>query len=265
MAAKKSSTGTATTAATPEAAYLSLKGRLVAMDRITSRARIDTEAAANVVLGAVEFLAAPAQANRLSALPKEEWDESCVVDARLAALAVRYCRALASSLEARESSALVPASVIDEVAALKRKAIKVLGYWVEDETVHDDLADIVTGSGYADATEDLERLATLLEEHGAAIQDRRYDVDGTVKRARALADLISGATRANSAAEWQRELRRSLTFLLDRYAEVTAAAQFLFRREPLKAARVPSVFSATRRAPRRQKTGAADNSEVATG
>lgn len=217
------------------------------------------------MLAAIEFCSAAAQARRFRSLPAEEWDAKCLTDARLAALAVRHCRSQVASLEVRETKALVPASVVDEVAALKRRALKVIGYWVEDEEVSEDLADIARGTGYADATEDLERIAKLLEDHGAAIQDRRFDAAKVALRARELADLISGASRATATAEWQRELRRALTLMLSAYDDVHAAAHFLFRKEQLKAARVPSVFAATRRGGRAKKKGAVAEPEVAVG
>lgn len=231
----------------PEEAFEFLKARLPTMDKQLSRGRVDYEGAANTILSAVEFCSAPAQVARFESLPKDEWDPTSLLDARHAALAVRHCRAMASSADARETRALVPASVVDEVAALKRKALKVLGYWVDDAEVQADLADIGSGTGYDDATEDLERLATLLVEHEATISDNRFDPKATAARARQLADLISGAARANSAAEWQQHLRRAFTLALAAYGEVQAAATFLFRKEPLKAARVGSVFSRPRR------------------
>lgn len=253
MAAKKQSSAETSGPTMPETAYETIKQRLATQEPLAGRGRLDPEEAANVVLSACEFLGALPQLKRLEALPADEWDMKSLVDARVGALAVRHCRALASSLDARESSALVPASVVDEVAALKRRALQVLGYWVEDSAVQNDLADIAQGSGYADATEDLERLARLLQEHAAELHDPRFDAAKYAKRARELADTISGAARANSAAEWQRELRRALAFMLGAYAECAAAAAFLFRKEPLKAARVPSVYGATRKGSSRRK------------
>lgn len=245
MAVKR--TETKAVISSPEEAFASLKSRLPSMDKQLARGRVDFEAAANIILSAVEFCSAPAQRARFESLPEDEFDPMHLVDARHAALAIRHCRAMASSADARETKALVPASVVDEVAALKRKALKVIGYWVDDAEVQEDLADISSGTGYDDATEDLERIATLLEEHQATIQDKRFDTKAVITRARQLADTISGAARANSAAEWQQQLRRALTLALSSYAEVQAAATFLFRKEPLKAARVVSVFTRTRR------------------
>jgi hypothetical protein len=81
----------------------------------------------------------------------------------------------------------------DEAEALKRDAVAALRYFLRDEPeVQARLSAIQEGSGLADLLDDLDKLAALLDEHGARL--KKADLPKKpAARARALAKALGAA------------------------------------------------------------------------
>jgi hypothetical protein len=150
---------------------------------------------------------------------------------------------------ALESTATLPASLVDEAIAVRADVRRLLEYHFEDDPVLGPiLVEIRKGRGYVDLGSDLARYATILEAQKALlVADRRYQADAAT-RAQALSDTIFDALGRPSDAARDAELRRLQTVVTRAYDRTIAGASLALFDQPDQAARFRPLGTALRAA-----------------
>jgi hypothetical protein len=172
------------------------------------------------------------------------------------ALATWFTRQRQLGRLALTSSASVPPEVLRNAQLQRRRMLKVLDHWFEDDpTIVAEVAVIRAGAGYQDLANDLEQLADLYQRPTiqAVIKDdhkhyEKSDVDDARKLARSIFDGL-GLGRKTDAKRWGVLCQRAWTLLLQDYEEHRSAGAFLFRKLEDVAESFPSLVSAARRSP----------------
>lgn len=142
----------------------------------------------------------------------------------------RKLRAPAKLVKAREQG-----------RSLRSDAVAALRYFLrQDDEVQAQVDNIVEGDGDADLIDDLRKLATLVDEHSDALAKAELPKDGS-DAFRKLAELLTDETseRASDVAGAKALALRNRAYwsLRELMSEVRAAGRYVFRKEPLTAAK----------------------------
>jgi hypothetical protein len=188
-------------------------------------------------------------AQRMALLHPSLFDPEGVQRLRLSANAALYVYGMQQDAKAlkNEEAARLPKALVDKAKALREEMLAVSEYMLGREPeVVTLLADIRSGSGYADLATDLERLGKVYEAHKAALakdQVRYRAQDAATARALdgEIMDTLD-ADRRKSVLRWSAEATKVSAVLKASYEEVAETARWLMRGSPDLAARFPSLF-----------------------
>jgi hypothetical protein len=238
------------------AAFDRLKPRLLEIpEKDIGTILVDLQVAAPVVLAVAELCATPKVRRLFDLLPDEVFDSSHLDELANLAWAGWYLRVQHLTALASLKGAQVPANVVTTATERKTRMLLVLEYFVgDDESAGPELASIRSGSGYLDLASDLTRLAALYAVHVKDIKGdkkRYHATDEADARADAATIIKHLGAPSKSAEKWMSYQLRLWHLLRISYEEVAAAGSYLFRHETL-ASRFPSLFTATRKPPRKR-------------
>jgi hypothetical protein len=199
-----------------------------------------------------EDIGRPEVRARFARLPADEFDVRHVDRLGLAALALFWANGQFLSVTSKTTVAKLPTDLAERATERKKRMFTVLEYHCAHiPAVVAELDDIRAGTGYADLSNDLMRLASLYRDHHDEIAgDTRHYRAGDEAGARADAEEITRLLRASQTSaerEWSGRVARAWTLLWTTYEqEIRPAAQFLFRRDPDVGNRFPSLLGAVR-------------------
>lgn len=210
--------------------------------------RADTEAATYAALGVAGFVAAPEVNARFARLPEEELDMTVVNGLASACFATLYALAEARAAGALESEAKVAPEVAAEAAEVEGRMQALCEYYFSDDReIGPELDRLRPGVGHRDLANDLLGYARICSLRPDVVKaDQKHYRATDVGRARALAGIL---IQALSAAMTPRarvaydNYTRAWTLLCRRYDEVRAAGLWLFRADPARDERFPSLFA----------------------
>lgn len=213
--------------------------------------RVDVEAATYAALGVAGFVASPWVAARFARLPAEELDPKVVTGLGSACFATLYALAEARAAGALETEAKIPAETIAEASAVEGRMQALCEYHLgEDPEIKPELDRLRPGAGHRDLANDLLGYARICELRADVVKaDQRHYRAGDAARARELAGVMIQAFSAamTPKARAAHDLyARAWTLLQRRYDEVRAAGLWLFRADPARDERFPSLFAAAR-------------------
>lgn len=218
---------------------------------------LNLRAAALAALGVYGLIEASGLRGRLEALGRlGEFDLEQLQLLPDLARATFYCRRKLEQASALLSDAMVPAALASRGQELRRRMLKLLDFYFEDDPqVAPKLDFIRRGTGYQDLAEDLLGLAEQYREHKARLRGTQdyYKASDEKDAARLAAELLSwlsgdaagGSADPELAAHSDLGARASL-LLVRAYDEVTAAAAYLCRKDPALAARFQSLYTLSR-------------------
>jgi len=240
--ATKKSTKTVYDEKRAQRAYAQTAANRAAVGKIENRPRLDMTDVAILALKIANDI--QTSRRRFGNIAKSELDPATVALIEPAAWALWFAALAFRDASATSSDALVPVDVVARATALRTTMLKVLTHQFDETTaVGLVLADIRSGTGHADLASDLTRLAQLYVKHAKVLaNDHRFYAAADAAKARTLATEILeslGLDRGTGPAD---DMYAAFTVLSNAYADVQAAALFLFRNENGQA-RYPSLFS----------------------
>lgn len=168
------------------------------------------------------------------------------------ALAAWYARERFVAAQRQLSSAKLPAQVVAQATEVRGRMLRVVQYYLPNNA---EVREIRGGVGYTDLASDLSCLVQLYEGPmtGMPVDGVHFDAQDLGRAKTLFKAIINELTsQGNGDYEtWQEQLARAFTLLRDTYDTIRAAALFVFRNEPLVQARFPSLFTASRKAGKR--------------
>lgn len=172
------------------------------------------------------------------------------------ALATWFLRQRQLGRLALTSAASVPPDTLREAQLARRRMLKVLDHWFDDDPeIVAEVAAIRAGAGYQDLANDLEALADMYQRRKIKTvirKDAKHYLAEDVDTARSLAQAIFdglGLGRESDAKRWGVLCQRAWTLLLADYEEHRVTGAFLFRKLENTGETYPSLFTAARRSP----------------
>lgn len=246
---------------TGAAALRRLRPRLMALSAAeVAPLPLNLRSAALAALGVYGLIEANGLRGRLEALGRlGEFDLEQLQLLPDLARATFYCRLKFEQGTALRSDAMVPAALASRGQELRRRMLKLLDFYFEDDPqVSPKLDFIRRGTGYQDLAEDLLGLAEQYREHktrlrGATDYYKASDERDAARIAAELLSWLSGDAAGGSASPELATLSdlaaRASLLLVRAYDEVTAAAAYLCRRDPALAARFQSLYTLSRSRP----------------
>lgn len=233
--------------------------------------RIDMQKAAAHVFSLAERDSAPARAAAFERLAAAGVIAPPPLDRyKRAALATWYARQQQLRFAAL-GSGVVPAAIVEDASALKRRMLKNLTHYFEDHPIYGlEILAIRAGQGHQDMANDLQMLADLYvhpEILAIVSRDPVHYFDTDVRDARALGAEIFRALgfESRESAEWTDHVRRVYTYMHDGYEEhCHAGALLFFRSEDVRVTYPASLVSVVRLAPTRasDKSGSTDTTNT---
>lgn len=190
---------------------------------------------------------------RFASLPAEHFDHASVDDLEKVALSAWHAAVMARSASAGKSEAKLPVDLVREALGLKQRMLDLVTYHFGTDPVDGpEVEDIRIGIGYSDLAADLVRLRKLYEKHHDRVKldpknYRKTDVGDAGRIAHQIFQEL-GESRNQDQKAWSDLSTRAFTLLIKVYAEVSAAGQWLWRRED-GLAKFPSLYWAGRSAP----------------
>ena len=190
-----------------------------------------------MVVGALSLLEharVPTRFMLLSKLHPDVFDPNTLPRLEATAALLSELAVAAEQEAAQATSAKVNAATIEKASLIKGRLQRVLEYQLTDEVSVRELDGIRPGTSYKDLATDLVRLAVLAENHPAEIAGDRHFVATDPADARTLADAILadlGTSLAGLEAESDDTRARAVTLLINDYAELLAALNFVGRHE----------------------------------
>lgn len=207
------------------------------------RPNLDLAVASTRILGVAQAAEKQGLHPRFEGLPEREWDISHLRNLKDLAGACWYVHQLRLAGRPFETTAKLSDKLAQDARALRKEMLRVASYNLErDPVAAKTLADIRRGSGYLDLSMDLSRVAQLYQDHAATLaKDTGNYRAEDVAKAQALAQQIREELGAPEAGSWDDMAFRAWTAMVVSYGEVTAAAGWLFRREPTLLALFPPL------------------------
>lgn len=137
----------------------------------------------------------------LRALPSETFDAGVIDRSRTAYAALKASAETYDRLAASEGEAQVPLDVAQRAAEQRGRMFQYLEYELGDDAeIAAELAEIRSGTGHADLSSDLTRLAGLVEENAGVLGSSSRFRTGDANTARELAEAITAARLAGQKA-----------------------------------------------------------------
>ncbi len=226
--------------------------------------RIDVSVATYAALAVARFVQSPDVRSRFAELPKRAFDMTHADDLGRACFATLFSITEAQAEGALDTEAKLPAAIATEATELEKRMQTVCEYQLSDDPqIAPLLAILKPGTGYRDLLNDLKGYVWIYEKRPEAVKlDGKNYRSGDVKRAKEMIGIIGMAfSDAMSPKAWQAydTYLRAWTLLERSYDEVRSTGLWLFRKDPSRDQRFPSLYAVARPnvgRPRKQ-TGAA--------
>lgn len=252
---------------TAQAGYEALKQRIDAVpDADLSRIRSPLLPMLAVVTSVARFVQTPAERAKFAALPG--FDLRSVDELHLLSAAYWYVHVQQRAARAGQTGVVVDPELISVATELRRRMLRLLDYHLSGlPLVQRELDAIRQGRGYEDLASDLVRLADL---HGTYDSELNHDLRNyettDVADARSYAMRIVSEVTAprDSASQWAQTLSRCAALLDAAYREISDAAGWLYRNDPVAADRFPSLHGIGRRRPSRVASAQVPTTEAST-
>jgi hypothetical protein len=213
--------------------------------------KVDVEAATYAALGVAGFIADPLVHARFARLPKEEFDLGNVDGLGPSCFATLYALGEARAAGALETEAKVAPQTQADAAEVEKRMQAVCEYYLSDDLeIKPELDRLRPGNGNRDIANDLLGYARIYDLRPGVVKTdpKNYRPDDAAK-ARELAGKIIQALSASMTPKarvaYDRYVR-AWTRLNRCYDEVRPTGLWLYRRDPLKEQRFPSLFAAGR-------------------
>ena len=139
-----------------------------------------------------------------------------------------------ATASATSSTVKLPEALVSDASALRARMLKLAGYHFDEHPVYGaEISSIRAGTGYADLSQDLERLANLFDAEQETVSTDSYYRPEAPADARRLANQIYEQIQLQ--IQESDEVIASLypkawSLASETYNEVRAAAMFLFRK-----------------------------------
>lgn len=213
--------------------------------------RVDVETAVYAALGVSGLVQSTPVHARFARLPKEEIDMEAVDGLSQSCFATLFALAEARAAGALETEAVIPLEIATEAAEVERRMQTVCEYHLSDDPeISPELDRLRPGVGHRDLANDLLGYARIYDLRRAVVKtDTKHYRPGDAARANELAGVIiqafSSALTPRARAAYS-NYTRSWTLTYGRYEEVRAAGLWLFRKDPARDQRFPSLFTVAR-------------------
>lgn len=213
--------------------------------------KLDVETATYAALGVAGFVTEPRARARFASLPKKEFDVAHVDGLAPACFATLYAIAEARAAGALQSDVKVAPEIVAEADEIEKRMQTLCEYQLgDDPEIAPELDRLRPGSGHRDLANDLLGYARIYELRRDVVKrDGKHYRPGDAARARELAGAILQALSAAmtpKAREAYDRYARAWTLLFGHYDEVRAAGLWLYRKDPQREARFPSLFAVGR-------------------
>lgn len=215
------------------------KARLEAMPLPPILPGVDRRGAALAVLRGLQAIDARGLLPALERLPAEDWSINHLATAGDGAHALLVIHSDLGPAREALSSARVDPAVVAEATTLRKRMLRVLvAYFEDDEEVGPEIAYIQSGRGLLDLSDDMARTAKLHTTQHDILKEspRLYDPADAV-RAMELANLITGAFISeipSSTRDLQVQSLKVCSIMSDSWVEVADAVNFVTRKAKLK-------------------------------
>ena len=213
--------------------------------------KLDVEAATYAALGVAGFVADAKVHARFASLPKSEFDLVSVDGFQAACFAMLYALGEARSAGALATEIKVPATIATEAEEVEKRMQTVCEYLLgDDQEITPELDRLRPGTGNRDIANDLLGYARIYDLRPDVVKaDPKHYRPGDKAKARELAGKIiqalSAAMTPKARVAYDRYVR-SWTWLNRCYDEVRPAGLWLYRKDPKREQRFPSLFAAGR-------------------
>jgi hypothetical protein len=216
--------------------------------------RVDVQRSAVVALAVARRDVVEPRVSRFTALASiNEFDMAHLQRLSTFSLSAWHARARQVETESIQSSAVVPADIVQRAQELRLRMLRLLEYQLDtDPVIAPRLAYIRSGTGYLDLVNDLQSLAAIyaIPEVLETIEtDRRHYREADPQDAQSLVSAIMtalGQGGTTSGNGWTTLVQRSWTALSRAYDEVAAAGRFLFRHDEDVEATYPNLVTVAR-------------------
>ncbi len=233
--------------------------------------RIDVEAAALASLATYTRATAPALRARFqNQHDVGEFDIRNLNDLEDLAFAVLYAQGEANVFRATESSAKLPAALVERAIEIEERMQALCEYHFRDDPeIASELDRLRPGSGHRDLASDLNGYARIYELRRDIVSlDKKHYREADAGDARAVAGVILNLLSAGSTSKArvaQDTLARAWTLLWQSYDEVRTVGLHLLRHNQEKHRLFPSLFMGAKNLPgarRRQKAAATEQANA---
>ena len=212
------------------------------------RPTIDTQRAAIVALAVWKLTQEPEVAVRFALLPAALFDPTHIENLHALAWAIWHAEMTLRAARVGATDAKLSVILVDGATLTRAELIRILDYHLDDPKDRAELAAIISGAGYLDLANDLQRLRALAIAHAAELAgDKRYRPELVEQCLTYSEQIISDLGLQDRAIARQLDLQQRIwTLLLKSYTEVADTGRFIFR-DTAMAERFPSLFTASRR------------------
>ena len=213
--------------------------------------RLDVSVAAYAALAVARYVQSPDVRPRFAALPKDAFDMAVADDLGQTCFAALFSITEAQAEGALDTEAQLPPAIAAEATELEKRMQTVCEYQLSDDPqIAPLLAILRPGTGYRDLLNDLKGYVWIYEKRPEAVKlDGKNYRPGDLERANEMIGLIGLAfSDAMSPKAWQAydTYLRAWTLLERSYEEVRSAGLWLFRKDPTRDLRFPSLYAAAR-------------------
>lgn len=213
--------------------------------------RVDVEAAAYAALGVARFVRSGGVHERFAELPARSFDLRDLDDLRALCVATLSAHTEAQAAGGLETDAKISPSLVAEAMEVEKRMQTVCEYLLgDDPEIGPELDRLRPGSGHRDLLGDLKGYIRVYELRSAVVKtDPKNYRPGDLRRAQELVAQLGQALSEGMtprAREAHDTLARCWTLLQRSYREVREAGLWLFRDDPLREQRFPSLFAAAR-------------------
>jgi hypothetical protein len=213
--------------------------------------RLDVAAAAYAALAVARFVQSPDVRPRFAELPKRAFDMALANDLASACFAALFSITEAQAEGALDTEAQLVPAIAAEATELEKRMQTVCEYQLwDDAQIAPLLAILKPGTGYRDLLNDLKGYVWIYEKRPDAVKaDAKNYRAGDLKRAKEMIGIIGLAfSDAMSPKAWQAydTYLRCWTLLEKSYDEVRSTGLWLFRKDPSREQRFPSLYAAAR-------------------
>lgn len=233
-------------------ALAALRSRLDALPpEEVSTIRLDVSVAAYAALAVARYVQSPDVRPRFAALPKDAFDIAHADELGQTCFAALSSITEAQAEGALDTEAQLPPAIAAEATELEKRMQTVCEYQLSDDPqIAPLLAILRPGTGYRDLLNDLKGYVWIYEKRPEAVKlDGKNYRPGDLKRANEMIGIIGLAfSDAMSPKAWQAydTYLRAWTLLERSYEEVRSTGLWLFRKDPSRDIRFPSLYAAAR-------------------